>query len=106
MIRDRGNIKWNAMMLTEHVTLLREWKKKDQYIEKPQLDEWALQELSEQLQLAFQQKLEVELKIWNEKQISKVTGIISKLDEKAGIVCLASERHVPFHSICGVTIYD
>ena len=106
MIRDRGNIKWNAMMLTEHVTLLREWQEQDQYIEKPQLDEWALQELSEQLQLAFQQKLEVEMKVWNEKQIAKVTGILSKIDEKAGVVHLETGRHVPFHSICGVTIFD
>ncbi|SIT81246.1 YolD-like family protein [Edaphobacillus lindanitolerans] len=26
MIRDRGNIKWTAMMLPEHLRLLREWQ--------------------------------------------------------------------------------
>lgn len=106
MIRDRGNIKWNALMLPEHVSLLREWKKQDQYIEKPQLDEWALQELSEQLQLTYEQKVEVELKIWNEKKIFKVTGVISKLDERNGELYLENGRHYPFNMICGITRYD
>ncbi len=34
MIRDRGNIKWTAMMLPEHVKLLREWQEQDQVREK------------------------------------------------------------------------
>ncbi|WP_213423025.1 YolD-like family protein [Bhargavaea massiliensis] len=29
MIRDRGNIKWTAMMLPEHLRLLREWQEEE-----------------------------------------------------------------------------
>lgn len=29
MIRDRGNIKWTAMMLPEHLKLLREWQEEE-----------------------------------------------------------------------------
>jgi len=35
MIRDRGNIKWTAMMLSEHVTELRRWQDEDHYEERP-----------------------------------------------------------------------
>ncbi|RHW40077.1 YolD-like family protein [Lysinibacillus yapensis] len=106
MIRDRGNIKWNAMMLPEHVKYLREWHENDQYVEKPELDEWALQELSEQLQKAFENGLEVELKIWEAKHIFKATGIIAKLDIKNSALYLEDGRKFPFPFIVGVTRYE
>ena len=40
MLRDRGNIKWTAMMLPEHVQRLRTWQQEDQQITKPTFDEW------------------------------------------------------------------
>ncbi|SOC39587.1 YolD-like family protein [Ureibacillus acetophenoni] len=104
MIRDRGNIKWTAMMLPEHVKLLREWQEQDKYVKKPELDEWALQELSEQLQLAYNQKREVELKVWEEKQIYKATGIITKLNQTNATLYLEDGRAIPFHSIFGVSL--
>ncbi|SOC11702.1 YolD-like protein [Ureibacillus xyleni] len=103
MIRDRGNIKWNAMMLPEHVKLLREWHEKDQYVKKPELDEWALQEISEQLRIAYTNKIEVELNIWKEKHISKVTGKIAKLNVENALLYLEDGRQFPFQSIFGVT---
>lgn len=106
MIRDRGNIKWNAMMLPEHVKALREWKAQDKYVEKPELDEWALQELSEQLQIAYNGKVEVELKVWEEKQLYKATGIIKELNVKHAQLTLEDGRHIPFSSIYGATIKE
>ncbi len=104
MIRDRGNIKWTAMMLPEHVKLLREWQEQDQYVKKPELDEWALQELSEQLQLAYNQKSEVELKVWEEKQVYKVTGVIAKLNTSNAKLYFEDGRAFPFQSIYGISI--
>lgn len=106
MIRDRGNIKWNAMMLPEHVKLLREWHENDRYIAKPQLDEWTLQEISEQLQRAFVNKLEVELNIWEEKQLFKVSGIIAKLNTNNETLYLEDGRNFPFQSIFGVSLIE
>nr|WP_106783386.1 YolD-like family protein [Lysinibacillus timonensis] len=104
MIRDRGNIKWNAMMLPEHVKLLREWKIQDDYIKKPELDEWALQEMSDRLQTAYLQKAEVDLNIWEEKQIYKVSGVIANLNTKNAKLYLEDGRSYPFQSIFGVSI--
>lgn len=104
MIRDRGNIKWNAMMLPEHVKLLREWKEQDQYVAKPQLDEWALQELSEQLHTAYANKIEVELNIWEEKRLFKATGKIVKFNTNT--LYLEDGRKFPFQSIFGVSLIE
>ncbi|HWK21794.1 MAG TPA: YolD-like family protein [Ureibacillus sp.] len=106
MIRDRGNIKWNAMMLPEHVKLLREWHEKDTDVEKPELDEWALQELSEQLQIAFRDRAPVELKVWEAAHIFTATGIISKLDDQKGKLYLEDGRQIPFHFIVGLNKYE
>jgi len=106
MIRDRGNIKWNAMMLPEHVKLLREWHEKNDDVVKPELDEWALQELSEQLQIAFKNRTQVELKIWETAHIFTAAGIISKLDDTKGTLYLEDGRRFPFHYIVGLTQYE
>lgn len=47
MIKDRGNIKWTAMMLPEHVSLLREIKEELNQKQKPELDEQQLMEMNE-----------------------------------------------------------
>ena len=106
VIQDRGNIKWNAMMLPEHVKMLREWQEKDDDVEKPELDEWALQELSEQLQLACRDYTQVELEIWEAAHVFTATGIISKLDDTKRTLYLEDGRRFPFQCIVGLTKFE
>ena len=40
MIRDRGTIKWTAMMLPEHVQKIKQWKR-EAYAEAPRARELA-----------------------------------------------------------------
>lgn len=47
MIRDRGRIKWTAMMLPEHVKMLRDWVKEDGYEYKKELDEQQLEVMND-----------------------------------------------------------
>ena len=47
MIRDRGRIKWNSLMLPEHVTMLREWAAEETKEQRKQLDEQKLELLNE-----------------------------------------------------------
>ena len=102
MIRDRGNIKWNAMMLPEHVKMLREWHAQDNYVQKPELDEWALQELSDQLQIAYENKLEVELSVWEEKHLFKATGVIAKINGYNSTLYFEDGRKFNLYTIYGV----
>lgn len=101
MNRDRGNIKWTAMMLPEHVAMLREWKKKDDCIKKPELDEWTLQELAERLQIAYERHLTIELEVWKEREKYKVHGTIEKLNHEE--LFLEDGHHFPFNAIYGVS---
>jgi hypothetical protein len=52
--RDRGTIKWTAIMLTEHLHLLREWKAEDDVFPEPNLDESDFDELVYQIQITVQ----------------------------------------------------
>lgn len=104
MNKDRGTIKWNAMMLPEHVKLLREWQSEDMLVEKPELDEWALQEMSEQLAAAYEQQLEIELKIWETTALYNVRGKIANIHSDKQQLHMQNGRTIPFQAICGAML--
>lgn len=78
-IKDRGRIKWTAMMLPEHVQMLREWQQEDRYNVKPDLDEFDLEALHEEIALAHRRQCSVEIRFWQNGSQS-CTGIISAID--------------------------
>nr|WP_241840629.1 YolD-like family protein [Fictibacillus sp. S7] len=57
MIRDRGSIKWTAMMLPEHVKQLREFDWEQSKKMKPELDEQQLQLMEETIYEAMAEDL-------------------------------------------------
>lgn len=80
MIRDRGNIKWTAMMLPEHLEELRKWQAEDDLVKRPVLSEWDLMEIQEEIDLALRRKCEVEVQTWRDGVIHKLAGVIDDLD--------------------------
>ena len=78
--RDRGNIKWNALMLPEHVKLLREWQAEDKKVAKPKLDEWQLEEMNKQLQLAYEQNLPIIINFWRDDAYYTITSKLLRFD--------------------------
>ena len=101
MNRDRGTIKWNAMMLTEHVKLLREWKEEDRRTERPELDEWALQEMNTQIEAAYQYQLPIQLTIWKEGEISMLTTVITRIDHRRRSLYTAEGKEIALAHLCG-----
>lgn len=81
MNRDRGTIKWNALMLPEHVKLLREWQEEDKRRDKPLLEEWMLDEMNTRLQQALKFHLPVTLTYWMNEQMHSITGKINQYNE-------------------------
>lgn len=77
--RDRGTIKWTAMMLPEHVKLLREWQAEDDYIPEPNLDEYELEELAHQIQTAAQTHSLIRVQYWHDGKAFTTEGIIKQL---------------------------
>ncbi|PID03754.1 hypothetical protein CSV67_03695 [Sporosarcina sp. P2] len=88
MIRDRGNIKWQGMMLPEHVVELRKWMDQDHYTERPELNEWDFQLVQEELELAYKKKCETLVKTWANGLIIQHQGIVEDIDLQSNVVIL------------------
>jgi YolD-like protein len=81
MIRDRGNIKWVAMMLPEHVKALREFGNTHDLIEKPVLDEDKIEEINQLLCLAMEYNKLLEFTYYDYGKLIKVIGNIHYIEE-------------------------
>lgn len=102
MIRDRGRIKWTAMMLPEHVKLLRDWVKEDQYEQKKSIDEQQLEWMNEILMEAVECNQLVAITHYQNHNYEIVVGKIHNWDE------LAQKLHIidRFQEIHRIAIVD
>jgi hypothetical protein len=80
MIRDRGRIKWNSLMLPEHVKMLRDWAREDSYEQPKQLDEQQLEWMNEIAAEAMEGNKEVVITHYNGLQHELVIGTIHYFD--------------------------
>ncbi|MCR2820313.1 YolD-like family protein [Lederbergia panacisoli] len=80
MIRDRGRIKWNSLMLPEHVTMLRGWAEEDTYEEEKQLDEQKLEMLDEVASVAMEFGKKVVVRHFIDHHHKEVIGQIHYFD--------------------------
>ena len=80
MLRDRGLKKWTAMMLPEHVTLLREWKASDSYEKRPIVDEDSLQSCAERINQAWSSRSPLTILCWEHGHKVQHTGVITALN--------------------------
>lgn len=77
-MKDRGAIKWSAMMLPEHKKLLAKIYDEPEYVEKPILDENKCGEINLILLLAIRESRLVRIKYYQEHTFCKIEGIIKK----------------------------
>lgn len=110
MIRDRGHIKWTAMMLPEHVGQLREWQKEDYFQQRQQPDEQQLEEWDLQFQKAVQMNLPIAIAYWKGPEVLIGKGFIGKIDLLEGVVHMkneAGEAHrIPFVDIKSISDFE
>jgi hypothetical protein len=96
MIRDRGSIKWTAMMLPEHVKLLRDWAKEDTYEQKREIDEQKLESMNEIISEAMEYDKSVTITYYQHKNYQLVIGEIYRwdaLNQKVHIIDRFEEVH-------------
>ena len=108
-IKDSGAIKWQGMMLTEHVELIRAWYEEDKHDAKPDLDEYDLQLLQEELALAAQRRCQVKMKSWKDKKFHYHLGIIQQLDAHSRSIVYEDPTGVhrlPMNELVGVWMMD
>ncbi|MHC8516964.1 YolD-like family protein [Sporosarcina sp. ITBMC105] len=88
-IKDRGRIKWTAMMLPEHITELRDWIAEDGLTEEPELTEWDLEAIQEESERAYKRKCETLIKTWDDGKMIQHQGIVDGIDLHNKFIVLA-----------------
>ncbi len=68
------------MMLPEHISLLREWQAEDDYIKRPELSEWDLETIQEELERGLKMKCQTLVEIWSGGKLTKYQGRIENID--------------------------
>jgi hypothetical protein len=110
MIRDRGRIKWVSMMLPEHIKLLRDWVKEDQYEEQKEMDEQQLELMNATLSEAIEFDQFVTITHFRNRNYELVIGKIHYWDEmtqRLHIVDHFEEVHrIPIAAIADIRITD
>lgn len=104
MNRDRGTLKWNALMLPEHVKLLREWQAEDNQVERPELEEWAIIEMNERLQLAIAQHLPITVTFWEDYSLHYMTGGIERYNSQNQQLIFSNKETVYMNQLVQVDI--
>ncbi|WP_082295021.1 YolD-like family protein [Sporosarcina ureilytica] len=87
-IRDRGTKKWTALMLPEHVKLLKEWLAEDDYVEKPVFEEWELELLQDEIQLAKASESIVKIQTWKGGVVTSYQGKIKGINVESRQIIL------------------
>jgi|SRR5690554_393989 len=82
MIKDRGNIKWTSLMLTEHREKLEELYEHEKDIKKPLLDEQQLERLEHLTKEADREQLSVKLVYYQNHQVQEIEGRIALRNNK------------------------
>ncbi|WP_252503388.1 YolD-like family protein [Sporosarcina sp. Marseille-Q4943] len=100
MIRDRGRIKWTAMMLPEHVAQLREWQEEDGLQLRQQPDEQQIEQWNYQIHEAAERNLQLSIHYWIDEKVAESKGYIRKIDTLEGTIHLLSDNgethRIPF----------
>ncbi|MBU9673152.1 YolD-like family protein [Planococcus sp. CP5-4] len=107
-ILDRGQLKWGALMLPEHVRMLREWRADEPSMHKPHLDEEELGLLQEEISIAHQRQCMVELRYWD-GGLATATGVIASIDLLGQTMTVKSGDnvvHIIFNDLIGIRLID
>ena len=110
MIHDRGRIKWTAMMLPEHVKLLRDWVKEDKYEDKREIDEQQLELMNAALSEAIEFDQFVTITHYHHRNYEIVIGKIhywDELSQKLHVVDRFEEvHHISIDAITDIRMTD
>ncbi|WP_404451819.1 YolD-like family protein [Virgibacillus necropolis] len=102
-MNDRGTKKWTAMMLPEHIELLKKMWEETDYKEKPILDEQQIAEMELKLQCALHNNLTVEIKYYDKPHYSVARGKLLMINAGTGILRLG-EKEIDLENVLDVYI--
>lgn len=106
MIRDRGKMKWTSMMLPEHVKLLRDWAKEDEYEKVREIDEQYLEVMNETISEAMEFGKSLTITYYQHQKYQLVIGHIHYWNETNGNLHIVDQfgdvHKIPLASIADV----
>lgn len=108
-VRDRGALKWQGMLLTEHVRLMRDWREEQDAIPKPELDEYDLELLHEELSIALKRRCLVRIQSWRDKRYNYDEGIIESINTRTRALRYEGSegrRNLSIDEIVSVTLLE
>lgn len=76
--KDRGRKKWTAMMLPEHISMLKEMNIDYEKESKPILDEYQLQEINEKIGTTVEFHMPLIFELWIDGFDEVFRGVINK----------------------------
>lgn len=79
-VTERGALKWQGMMLTEHNRMLQEWREADDDAPEPNLTEEDWRLIQENLEMALSMQCEVNVHTWKDKRVTEHRGRIERVD--------------------------
>ena len=79
-LQDRGMMKWQGMMLTEHVTMLKSYNHEIKMTPRPDLDEWDYDAIIHALDMAIKSKADTKVKLWRDGQFIYNRGTVESVN--------------------------
>lgn len=108
-LQDRGSKKWVAMMLPEHVALLREYSKEIKREPKPDLDKWDYDAIQHTLDAAIKSKADTIVKLWRDGEFIYNRGTIENVNLHGRTIEMGEPftlMNINLDEIVDVTIMD
>ena len=106
---DRGMKKWQGLMLPEHVKLIRELSENENYIQQSLLDDWELQQIQEELEIAYKRRCPAQVTVWRKGEHVTYIGEISELDHRLNLISVEGpfgEDRIPVVDVVKVQCMD
>lgn len=97
-IFDRGTKKWTAMMLPEHVKMLREIDNEYVKTNKPALDGYQLDEIHEMIDTSLEFHLPLKFELWFNGLFEELEGVLVRVDDINKLVWVR-ERNDDLHKV-------
>lgn len=94
MNKDRGTIKWTALMLPEHTARLRQWQAESEKVLPSEKTEWQLADLEQALHIAYTTKCLVTLTLYEHEQWSTATGYIEQFNKQQQYLLLKCDQQL------------
>lgn len=94
MIRDRRNIKWTAMMLPEHLELIKKFNESNNKVSPKILSEWELEDLQQTVNQALHYNISITLDVWEMDRYVRRSGIIRSVNDYNHSITFETLFHV------------